>query len=95
MSDQTAIKAGLDCGDRLAAELANRLDLALERARTLLSELKALKTLIDRADILEGHRRKCLIWKGQDCDCRVGIAMVRVSRLIYKIEQRSTSGEQT
>lgn len=32
MSDDDIIKAGLDSDDRLAAELANRLDLALERA---------------------------------------------------------------
>jgi len=31
MSDDELIKAGLDSGDRLAFELANRLDLALER----------------------------------------------------------------
>lgn len=32
MSDHDIIVAGLDSGDRLAHELANRLDLALERA---------------------------------------------------------------
>jgi len=31
MNDDELIKAGLDSGDRLAFELANRLDLALER----------------------------------------------------------------
>lgn len=32
MSDEDIIRAGMDADDRLAAELANRLDLALERA---------------------------------------------------------------
>lgn len=30
MDDKALIKAGLDAGDRLAAELANRLDIAIE-----------------------------------------------------------------
>lgn len=34
MSDEQIIKAGLDSSDRLAAELANRFDLALERERS-------------------------------------------------------------
>lgn len=47
MDDQRLIKVGIDSGDRLATELANRLDLALER--TLVESTNQLDRILDGA----------------------------------------------
>lgn len=52
MSDERIIKAGLGSGDRLATELANRLDLSLEHPMDYEEVLADHKRLVRELDVL-------------------------------------------